>query len=92
MYLAIKDGNLQEVIDICEKDLMNPNENLSAKNQYWSVLHYAARFNNKSINEYLLKLIWKRQKENYESIINMITSDYQTPLMVACSFKCDQAF
>lgn len=50
MLNAIKQGNLQGVIDICEKDLMNPNENISGGTSYWSVLHYAARFNNMQIN------------------------------------------
>eukprot|EP00825_Cyclidium_porcatum_P001613 TRINITY_DN10738_c0_g1_i11.p2 TRINITY_DN10738_c0_g1~~TRINITY_DN10738_c0_g1_i11.p2 ORF type:complete len:154 (+),score=25.78 TRINITY_DN10738_c0_g1_i11:185-646(+) len=50
MLTALKNSDLKTIIDISEKDLMNPNENLSSQDTYWSVLHYAAQYNNKAVN------------------------------------------
>jgi hypothetical protein len=83
----ISKGELLQLDNLIKESSIFPQEEISQAGFYWNLLHYSAHFGAMHILEYLVKLIFFEQKENFENIINAKTVEGCSPLMIAAKYN-----
>jgi len=87
IHNAIKDKDYNLVVDLMEKNDVDPHEEISVKGYNWTCIHYAAHFNAEQIIEYLLKAAYARTPDKFLEIVNTQSKEGWSALMVCGIYR-----
>lgn len=69
---------------------VDPNEEVSEGGYNWTALHYSCHFKQPAILELFINLIYKKNLNFFQDVMNIKTREGWTPLMISVIYKAPE--